>query len=91
MLTHSARTAPAVHPGMTIFGEKGGSPPFVLGKSYLFCYLERQEKFKIMGKPLLEEKYVEGEKKERIMSSLVATTSTLKCTMCLRMHSVRTN
>ena len=33
--------------------------------------------FNFLGKPLLVEKYVEGKEKERIMPSLVATTSSL--------------
>ena len=49
------------------------------------------QKFKIIGKPLLGEKYVEGKKKEGIMPSLVATTSALSRTTCMRMRSVRTN
>ena len=50
-----------------------------------------------MGKPLLGEKYVEGKKerrkkkKERVMPSLVATTSALARTTCVRKHYVRTN
>ena len=40
LLTYSARTPPAAHPGMMIWGVKGGSPPFfVVAKSYFFCYL----------------------------------------------------
>ena len=40
-----AHTPPAVHPGMTIWGVKGGVPPhFVWAKSYFFSYLERQAK-----------------------------------------------
>ena len=46
--------------------------------------------FNFLGKPLLVEKYVEGkrkkEKEERIMPSLVATTSTLARTHALRSH-----
>ena len=40
------------------------------------------QKFKTIGKPLLGEKYLDGEKKI-IMSSLVATMSTLARTMCV--------
>ena len=43
-----------------------------------------------LGKPLLGEKFVEG-KRRRIMPSLVATTSALAFTMCVRTHSIRTN
>ena len=35
-----ARTPPAVHPGMTIWGVKGGFPFHSWPKSYFFCYLE---------------------------------------------------
>ena len=52
------------------------------------------QKFKIIGKPLLGEKYVEGRKKKekrRIMPSLVATTSALACKTCVRTNFVRTN
>ena len=36
---------PAVHPGMTIWGVKRGSPPHsFLAKSYFFGYLERHAK-----------------------------------------------
>ena len=52
------------------------------------------QNFKIIGKPLLGEKYVEERKRkkeERIMPSLVATTSALARTTCVRMHYVRTN
>ena len=42
MITYSARTPPAFHPGMTILRVKGGSPPtFLSGKSFSFFYLER--------------------------------------------------
>ena len=47
------------------------------------------QKFKIIGKPLLGEKNVEGKKKERRMQSLVATTSALARTMCVRTNVVR--
>ena len=51
--------------------------------------------FNFLGKPLLGEKYVHGKKKKerrrRIMPSLVATTSTLARTKCVRTHFVRTN
>ena len=50
--------------------------------------------FNFLGKPLSGEKYVEAKKKkkqERIMPSLVATTSALARTMCVRTHSIRTN
>ena len=40
-LTHSARAPPAVHPGMTIWGAKGGPPHFFVAKFYFLCYLER--------------------------------------------------
>ena len=44
-LSHTARTPPAVHPEMTIFGVKGGpSPIFVVAKYYFLCYLERHAK-----------------------------------------------
>ena len=53
------------------------------------------QKFKIIGKPLLGEKYAEGKKEEegrrRIMPSLVATTSASTRTMFVRTHSARTN
>ena len=56
------------------------------------------QKFKIIGKPLLGEKYVEGKKEEEegrkeegIMPSLVATISALARTTYVRMHYVRTN
>ena len=48
--------------------------------------------FNFLGKPLLGEKYVEGKKKEeRIMPSLVATTSTPARKPFVRTHYVRTN
>ena len=44
-LTHSARTPPAVHPGMTIWGVKGGSSPqFFVAKSYFLFTIERHAK-----------------------------------------------
>ena len=51
------------------------------------------QKFKIIGKPLLGEKYVEGKKEEeeRIMPILVATTSALAWKPCVSTHYVRTN
>ena len=54
------------------------------------------QKFKIVGNPLLGEKYVEGKKKKkteeegRIMPSLAATTSALARTTCVRTHFVST-
>ena len=47
------------------------------------------QKFTIIGKPLLQEKYVEGKKKEgrRIMQSLVATTRTHN----VRAHALRSH
>ena len=49
-------------------------------------------KFKIIVKPLLGEKYAEGKKKEGrgTMPSLVANTSALVRTTCVRTHYVRT-
>ena len=53
--------------------------------------------FNFLGKPLLGEKYVHGKKKkeerkkERIMPSLVATTSTPARKPFVRTHYVRTN
>ena len=35
---------PAVHTEITIWGVKGGSPPFFWAKSYFSCYLERNAK-----------------------------------------------
>ena len=52
------------------------------------------QKFKIVGKPLLRGKYVEGKNKKkerRIMPSLVATTSDSARTMFVCMHSAQTN
>ena len=50
--------------------------------------------FNFLGKPLLVEKYVEGKRKkeeeERIMPSLVATTSALARKLCVSTHYVRT-
>ena len=52
-------------------------------------------KFNFLGKPLLVEEYVEGRKKkkeeERIMPSLVATTSAPAWKPCVSTHYVRTN
>ena len=89
-LTHSARTPPAVHPGMTIGGggEMGPHHLFFGAKSYFY---KGMQKFKIISKPLLREKYVEGKtekrrkkkkKEERIMPSLVTTMSALARTTC---------
>ena len=50
------------------------------------------QKFKIVGKPLLGEKYVEGKKKKKerkIMPSLVVTTSALARTHNVRAHTLR--
>ena len=53
-------------------------------------------KFKIIGKPILGKKYVEGRRKKeekerkRIMPSLVATTSALARTTCMHMRYVHT-
>ena len=81
-LTHSARTPPAVHPGMKIWGVQGGSPPF-LGTKFNF-FLERQAKIqnrrqtpsgsKVRGRKERKRKKEEG---RRIMPSLVVTTSDL--------------
>ena len=55
------------------------------------------QKFKIIGKPLLGEKYVEGRKERkkkegrRIMPSLVAITSASARTTFVRVHFARTN
>ena len=49
------------------------------------------QKLKIIGKPLLGEKNVEGKKEEKIMPSLVATTSALVRTTCVQTHYIRTN
>ena len=52
------------------------------------------QKFKIIGKPLLGEKYMHGRRKkeeERIMPSLVATTSARARTTFVRTHFARTN
>ena len=50
------------------------------------------QKLKLIGKPLLGEKYVEGKKKEeRIMPSLVATTSALARTTCVHTQYFRNN
>ena len=63
-LTHSARTPPAVHPEMPIWGV-GGSPPHFLGaKSYFFCYLERHAKIQYIGKPLMWKERKKKEKEE---------------------------
>ena len=43
-LTRSARTLPSIQPGLTIWGVKGGSPLFVLAKSFFIFYLERYAK-----------------------------------------------
>ena len=53
------------------------------------------QNFNFLGKPLLGEKNVHGrrrkkKKEERIMPSLVATTSALARTTCVGTHSVRT-
>ena len=40
-LTHSARTPPAVHPGMTIWGVKGGPPPIFLGLNLTYFLLRK--------------------------------------------------
>ena len=50
------------------------------------------QKFKLIGKPLLGEKYVEGKKKEekkRIMPSLVATHYVRPCMQNVPAHAVR--
>ena len=59
--------------------------------------LSHPPNFNFLGKPLLGEKYVEGKKerkkkkkKERIMPSLVATTSALARKPCVSTHYVRT-
>ena len=58
-LNHSARTPPAVHPGMTIWGLKGGL-------NLIFCVAEKgMQNFRIVGKPLLGEKYMDGKKKKK--------------------------
>ena len=47
------------------------------------------QKFKIIGKPLLGEKYVEGKKEEeRIMPNLVNTTSALAHTHNVFAHAI---
>ena len=52
-------------------------------------------KFKIVGNPLLEEKYVEGkkeeERKKKNNASLVATTSALARTHNVRAHALRSH
>ena len=54
-------------------------------------------KFKIIGKPLLGEKYAEGKKERRkkkrriIMPSLVATMSALTHTHNVRAHALRSD
>ena len=48
------------------------------------------QKFKIIGKPLLGEKYVEGKKKKK-EKSLVATTSALARTHNVRAHALRSH
>ena len=73
----------------------GGSltPFFFCANLLVRVKLGYPHNFNFLGKPLLGEKYVEGKKKkkERIMPSLVATTSTPARKPFVRTHSARTN
>ena len=62
-LTHSARTLPAVHPEMTIWGVKGGSPAISFGLNDIF--------FVTCTNPFWKKSKW---KERRIMPSLVGTT-----------------
>ena len=54
---------PAVRPEMMIWGVKGESPPFFFGLNLIFFVTQKgTQKFKIIGKPLLGEKYMERKK-----------------------------
>ena len=86
-----ARTPPAVHPGMTIWGVNGGSPPsFFWLNLIFFCDLERQIQNRRQtpsGRKVCGRK----EERRRIMPSLVATTSSLARTHNVRTHSLRSH
>ena len=64
-----------MQPGMTM----GVSPNIIFWLNLIFLVTYNgMQKLKLIGKPLLGEKYVEGKKKERKNNqSLVATTSAL--------------
>ena len=88
-----ARTPPAVHPGMTIWGVNGGSPPsFFWLNLIFFCDLERHAQIQNRRQTPSGRK-VCGRKEERrrIMPSLVATTSSLARTHNVRTHSLRSH
>ena len=73
----------------------GPLPHFFCANLLVRVKLGYPPNFNFLGKPLLGEKYVHGrrkkEKEERIMPSLVATTSTPARKPFVRTHYVRTN